>query len=202
MVRADVDGRTLTCNEYGLIGSNFVMRDHQTGTLWQQATGEAFEGPFKGKRLRMLPFVITTWGEWREQHPETLALVLEPRYQEQYQKKAQSMARILFGPRNRAPARGAIRDDPRLPPYEQVVGLEINGGHKAYPLSVLKKGSVLNDRVASTPVLLVQTASGTTMAFTRLLRGQTLNFTMAKPGIAGMLDKETGSVWTPYTTNA
>lgn len=193
-----MDGRKLTCDVYGLIGSNFVMRDHQTGTEWQQATGVAFNGPLKGKRLQMFPFVITTWREWRAQHPTTLALVLEPRYREQYRKKAESMKRILFGSRSRAPDRGATRDDPRLPPYEQVVGIGINGAYKAYPLSQLKKGIVLNDRVGSTPVLLVHAASSdTTTAFTRLLRGGALSFRASKPGASGMVDIETGSTWTP-----
>lgn len=60
------------------------MRDSQTCSRWQQATGEAFEGPMKGTRLPIMPFKLTTWGEWRAQHPETLVLVPVDRYESQY----------------------------------------------------------------------------------------------------------------------
>jgi hypothetical protein len=76
--RANIDGKTLTVDLEGLQGLNFVMRDRQTGSLWQQATGVAFEGPLKGKRLTLIDFLLTTWGEWRQLHPDTLALLCRP----------------------------------------------------------------------------------------------------------------------------
>ena len=41
------------------------MLDRETGSRWQQATGECFEGPLQGKRLTLVPFLLTTRGEWR-----------------------------------------------------------------------------------------------------------------------------------------
>jgi hypothetical protein len=82
--RANIDDKTLRVDLKGLQGLNFVMRDRQTGSLWQQATGIAFEGPMKGKRLTMVDFLLTTWGEWRTQHPDTLALTPDPHYQDRY----------------------------------------------------------------------------------------------------------------------
>ena len=191
-----MDGQTLTFDLFGLRGSNFVMRDRQTESLWQQATGEAFEGPLKGKRLTMVPFLLTTWGEWRAQHRETLALVPQPSHQDQYRQKLQRMASLRT---SAGPERKILRDDPRLPPHEQIRGLEVGGGHKAYPLALLRKQTVLNDQVGSMPVLLVHSAaSDTTTAFSRLLRGRTLTFRTAKLGAAEMEDSETGSKWTPY----
>jgi uncharacterized protein DUF3179 len=194
--RADVDGRALTFDLAGLKGSNFVMRDLQTNSEWQQATGEAFTGPLRGKRLAKVPFLITTWGEWRARHPRTLALVPEPEHQSEYARMAQMMARFSFG-RSSEPA--SLRKDPRLPAYEQIAGLETGGMQKAYPFSVLRKQSVVNDQVGTTPVLLVYVASiDTITAFSRDLRGHVLTFHAAKPGEAGIMDDQTHSRWTPY----
>ncbi|MBI3047498.1 MAG: DUF3179 domain-containing protein [Acidobacteria bacterium] len=85
MFRAEIDGRTLdfdTGSGLGLRGMNFMMRDRETGSTWQQATGEAFDGPLKGKRLTIAPFELTTWEAWRARHPDTLALVPEARFED------------------------------------------------------------------------------------------------------------------------
>lgn len=201
-----MDGQTLTCDLAGARGSNFTMRDRQTGSQWQQATGEAFAGPLKGKRLTIVPFVITTWGEWRAQHPETLAMVLDPEYLVDYRNKRVSIDSLLFGngispghPTERNPERGALRYDPRLPPRERVIGIEVAGGQKAYPVSQLRKQFALNDQVGSTSVVVFHSAaSDTTTAFSRVVRGQTLTFQSARPGTADIVDKETGSRWNAY----
>ena len=172
------------------------MRDRQTESDWQQATGEAFAGPMKGRRLTMLPFVLTTWGEWRAEHPETLALVREPRYQDQYRRMAERVAGLGAAA---APERAPLRDDPRLPPHEQVVGIEARDGHKAYPIALVGKQTALNDQVGSTPVLLIHSAAGDSItAFSRQLHGRTLTFRAAKPGASDVVDNETGSTWTRY----
>src|SRR5712692_1322922 len=54
----DVDGRKLTPELAGTRGSNLTFRDRETGSQWQQATGEAFAGSLKGRHLEMIPFVF------------------------------------------------------------------------------------------------------------------------------------------------
>ncbi len=196
MFSADLDGKTLTFDVFGLRGSNFVMRDRQTESQWQQATGEAFEGPLKGKLLTRVPFLLTTWGEWRAQHPETLALVPEASREDEYKLRIQRMTSLRA---SAGPERKILRDDPRLPPHEQILGLEAGSVHKAYPLALLRKRAVVNDQVGSLPVLLIHSAAGdTTTAFSRLLKGRTLTFHPAKTGAGKLVDDETGSTWTPY----
>ena len=51
-----------------------VMYDHQTDSLWSQYLSEAVEGPLEGTQLDMIPAQLTTWREWRDQYPDTLAL--------------------------------------------------------------------------------------------------------------------------------
>ena len=194
--RADLEGRRLTFDLNGTRGSNFVMRDRQTGTDWQQATGEAFAGPLQGRRLSLLAFEITTWGEWKSRYPQTLAFAMEPRYREQYRLMEQRQKELTaFG----APAFSPLRTDSRLWPTTQVLGVEIGGAYKAYPITLLSKQSVWNDRIGSAPVLLLHMSdTETNRAFSRVISGQTLTFQSINRPAVSMTDLETGSYWNRY----
>jgi hypothetical protein len=195
--KSEVDGEKLTFARAGNRGNNFYMADSETGSHWQQIGGECFEGPLKGKRLTMVPFLFTTWGEWRAQHPQTLALIPESAYAEQYAGMAKRIATMPFGS-NTAPGRELVRQaDTRLPNYEQVIGIESGEAHKAYPAAVLSKQPIINDKVGSTPVVVAYVPStDTTTAFSRIVNGRTLTFRSAHAGT--MTDDETGSTWTTY----
>lgn len=70
-----VDSRLLTLIVSGRLWRNsLVMQDEETGTYWSHVTGEAIEGPLKGKRLETIPAVQTTWKAWRAEHPNTEVL--------------------------------------------------------------------------------------------------------------------------------
>lgn len=194
---AGADGNALTFEIVGLNGMNFVMRDRQTGSRWQQATGEAIAGPLKGKRLELYPFLLTTWKEWRRRHPETLALVPDSRRSAGYER----MRRVLAGQRigRQRPLRGLLREDSRLSPHEQIIGLEAGGAHKAYPLERLKRERVISDEVGGEPVVLIyEVGSETTTAFSRRLDGRVLSFNVLESAPVQLLEEETGSVFNHY----
>lgn len=195
--RSEVDGKRLTFQRAGNRGNNFYMSDAETGSFWQQIGGECFEGPMKGKRLTMVPFLYTTWKEWRTQHPDTLALVPEPAYKKGYDQMAQRIASIQYGS-SRNPGRPLVREaDSRLPNYAEVIGIEIGSAHKAYPATILSKEHVLDDQIGSTPILLIDLpGSDTVIAFSRALTGRTLTFQPAQNG--DIVDQETHSQWNPY----
>ena len=194
---SEVDGKKLTFEWAGNRGNNFYMHDLETHSSWQQIGGGCFEGQMKGKRLTMVPFLYTTWGEWHEQHPDTLVLVPETAYKAGYDFMNERISTVAYGS-NKKPTRELIREqDTRLPNYEQVIGIEIRDGHKAYPVSVLRKEPVVNDKVGSAPILVVYAAaSDTTTAFSRVLHGRTLTF--REVGSGTLLDSETGSKWNLY----
>jgi hypothetical protein len=196
--KSEVEGKKLTFERAGNKGNNFFMLDKETGSHWQQIGGDCFEGPMKGKRLTMVPFLYTTWGEWHEQHPDTLVLVPEAAYKDGYEFMAKSRISVVPYGSNKKPDRDLIREqDTRLPNYEQVIGIEMRDRHKAYPVSTLRKELVVNDNVGSTPILLVYAAaSDTTTAFSRVVGGHTLTFHAAGSGT--ILDTETGSKWSMY----
>ena len=73
-----VDGKELTLGVSGkLVDGNLVMYDTQSDSLWLQSSGESLEGARRGQKLEELPaeaWGVVRWGEWRQQHPDTLVL--------------------------------------------------------------------------------------------------------------------------------
>jgi hypothetical protein len=211
--RADVRGQTLVMDFAANVNMNFVMRDRQTRSLWQQATGEAYEGPLSGQHLEIYPFVVTTWEEWRAEHAKTLVLApvagdvayvpegggppinLYKLLWDRRQQEFQDQRAARGGGR---PARPLRREDSRLPMYEQVVGLDAGGARRAYPVAVLKKERVVNDQLGTQPLVLLATPDGAMVtAFARTLRGRTLTFEMRGPA-GRVVDVETGSRWNAF----
>jgi hypothetical protein len=196
--RAEIGGRRLTFFHTGMRGVNMTFQDRETRTRWQQETGEAFDGPLKGRRLDIYPFIITTWKEWRARHPETLAMTPVPGLTEMYDlmwRAIQARTPDKPGP----PADRTLRaeEDSRLAAYEPVVGVDIGDKRRAYTLAALKRDRVVNDRLGTEAVLIVyMAASDTVTVFSRTLRARTLTF---QPGAAGeLIDRETGSRWSGY----
>jgi len=57
-----------------LLNSNLVMYDRGTDSRWPQMLATAIRGDLQWDRLREFPVAWTTWGRWREAHPETAVL--------------------------------------------------------------------------------------------------------------------------------
>lgn len=73
--RRDLNGETLVFGNHGALwGNAMTWWDHGTGSVWSQPLGEAILGPRKGDRLELFPSSMTSWGAWRDAHPETLTL--------------------------------------------------------------------------------------------------------------------------------
>ena len=73
--RREVNGETLVFGVHGALwGNAMTWWDHSSGSIWSQPLGEAIAGPRKGQTVELLPSQFTTWGAWREEHPDTLAL--------------------------------------------------------------------------------------------------------------------------------
>jgi hypothetical protein len=90
-----------------------------------------------------------------------------------------------------------------LPPRTLVLGLEVGGKSKAYPLDVLQKQSPIIDIVGSVPLmLLLGEDKRSVRAFERMLDGRRLEFFQkTEPNRAAvcpeleLIDAETGSTW-------
>ena len=75
MYSRNLDGRTLKFGHAGILyRSSFVMYDKQTRSLWVHTTGQAIKGKLKGSQLDFIPSIVTTWGRWKKDHPDTTVL--------------------------------------------------------------------------------------------------------------------------------
>ena len=76
--RREVDGNALVFGNQGDLWQNaMTWFDHGTGSIWSQPTGEAIMGPLKGTTLDLLPSTLSTWADWRDRFPDSLALDVE-----------------------------------------------------------------------------------------------------------------------------
>lgn len=57
-----------------LVNSNLLMYDRATDSHWPQILSTAVEGERKGESLVEKRVIWTTWGRWKERHPETTVL--------------------------------------------------------------------------------------------------------------------------------
>ena len=136
-----------------LLRSNKLMLDRETGTLWNNLTGEAMLGPLaaRGARLAVLPLAVTTWGAWRARHPDTRVLALD------------AVAR-RFGYDYRPGAADRARDGVSFPVWKrsdrldrraEIFALRYGQWSKAYPLDVVYRERVIHDRLADLDVVVI-----------------------------------------------
>ncbi|MGH9846196.1 MAG: DUF3179 domain-containing (seleno)protein, partial [Blastocatellia bacterium] len=81
-------GQTFQFGSSGfLFRSNKLMYDRATNTLWNQLTGEPIIGKLAASKLKLklLPVVLTSWGEWKAQHPDTKVVDINTGYERPYQ---------------------------------------------------------------------------------------------------------------------
>jgi hypothetical protein len=200
VIRAEAKGMTLHFDYDSMNGSNEVFKDRETGSKWQQTLSTATCGSLKGTHLETCPFLLTKWGEWHRQHPDTLVLKPLPGYAERLpglNKMINQQWSLAVS--NRPGPPGVFGHDDRLPAREMILGLEVGGEAKAFPISILHTARVINDRVGNAPVVVVhQPGADTTTAFDPRLKGRVLKFRAADPDADRLVDSETHSTWNAY----
>jgi hypothetical protein len=147
-------GETRSFISSGLLyRSNKLMLDRGTRTLWNQLTGRPVLGPLAadGDELSLLPAVVTSWGAWRERHPETTVLALETGHLRPYE------SGVPYGPYFQSPQKMFPAPETRqeLPTKERVFALKRDGVAKAWPLRKLVGERIRNDEIGEQGVVLV-----------------------------------------------
>jgi hypothetical protein len=195
--RAEARGKALILDNAGVVAGNEVFKDRESGSRWQQSSLEAISGPMRGEHLKLYPFLLTSWQEWRRLHPDTLVLKPLPGYADRIAEKNAMIRQGLSGG-GAAPSDVTYHDD-RLKPKTMILGVDVGGASKAFPLEALRRERVVNDTLGGKPILIVhQPASDTTTAFVARAGGRTLTFAAANEGATELTDRETKSRWTPY----
>jgi len=195
--RAEVKGRRLVLENAGLVGGNEVFKDTETGSRWQQSSLQAISGPLQGEHLKLFPFLLTSWQEWRRLHPDTVVLKPLPGYAERIPARN---AQIRQGiPVDRPAPDAVVRRDDRLKPYMKIVGLTVGSASMAFPLDALSQIKVVNDDLGGESIVIIhQPLSDTTTAFVARVNGTRLTFAAANASATELVDRETQSRWDSY----
>lgn len=147
------DGNTYTFGSSGfLYRSNKLMYDRQTRTLWNQISGEPVLGELVDTdvKLPILPIVLSSWGEWLQQHPETKVLDIETGFSRPYE-VASAYGHYFSDTETMFPV---WQRSERFETKDRIFALNLNDIPKAYPVEALTTERVVNDAVGETNVVL------------------------------------------------
>ena len=123
---------------------NMVIADVQTGTLWQQGTGEGVYGALKGRQLEYFAYQQMKLGDWLKEYPDSVIAQEHPDAPKGLLPKKGIMKAMKVTDTFIGPGRTELSG---LPLREKIWGLELNGKSKAYPVSELKKSTGFSDTV-------------------------------------------------------
>ena len=141
------------------------MRDDETGTWWQQVSGKAISGPLSGRALEPVSMDELTFDLWRTESPVGTVIMPDPAYQKKYEKATwekdyENLPVVL-----------TFSHTP-LKMRDIVIGIELNGVARAYPLNLVLRESPIQDEVGGVPVLIAVGPDGKSVrAFRSELNG-------------------------------
>jgi uncharacterized protein DUF3179 len=188
---SEVDGKRLTFHLTGINNQNFIMRDDETGTWWQQVSGEAIHGPLKGKKLTRVENDELTFALWKRENRQGRVLKPDERVKQKYEPadwEAQYATLPVVTP---------VDPNDKLSPRTLIAGLELNGRAAAYPMPALEKQRLVLHDIGVTPLFVVLGDDNKSVrAFERTVDGRALEF-FVKPGTTPiqLTDAETLSTW-------
>ena len=167
------------------------MKDEETGSWWQQVTGEAIFGPFKGKHLKPVFLDELTFATWKHEEPQ--GRVLRPDEGIAASGKyappdwEDSMLRVPVATQVNAPA---------LAKRELVAGITVNDASRAYPVAALQKQNPIIDNLGGTPLVIVLGEDGKSVrAFERTVEGHEREFFLKPNSSPLRLIDDKGTEW-------
>ncbi len=186
-----MDGRTLRFRLAGINNGNALLRDEETSSIWQQSTGEAIFGPLKGRQLAVVQSDELTFALWRKEQPQGQVLMPDAQYQAEYDPKDWES--------HVAKTRTVVDTTKSgIGPHQLMIGVTIDGRSKAYPIEAILAAKLIQDRIESSPVVIVVGPDGASIrAFENNsigVDGARLTFA-AGEGETIMTDAQTGSAW-------
>jgi hypothetical protein len=192
VLRRECNGLRLTFHLAGINNQNFLMRDEETGTYWQQISGLAVSGPLAGERLEIISADELTFKLWRTEQPQGTVLKDDAKFIRQYAKKDWDVEMKTV------PTVLSYAENGRKP-RDLMLGIAAFGASRAFPYEVVLKEKLIQDRVGSEPILLVTGPDGQSVrAFRRKISGatETPEFYLLSDADAGFfMDSIHGAKW-------
>jgi hypothetical protein len=186
-----VDGQLLHFHLSGINNQNFIMKDEETGSWWQQVTGEAIFGPLKGKHLKPVFMDELTFATWKREEPQGRVLSPDPKVAAKGEYAPPDWEAKML----RVPVATQVNAG-TLDKRELVAGITVSNVSMAYPLAALQKQNPIIDKLGGTPLLIVLGEDGKSVrAFDRTVAGHEREFFL-KPNSAPLrLIDDKGTEW-------
>jgi Protein of unknown function (DUF3179) len=199
----DVDGRRLTFHLAGINNQNFLMRDEETGSYWQQISGLAISGPLKGQQLTLMLSDELTFATWKAEEPKGTVLKQVAKYASEYEAKDWDVHMAGRATVIQFPEHG-------MQPRDLILGIQDSGASRAFLYDRVIKEKLVKEYVGPQAVLIVVGPDGQSLrAFRDRIPGvdgvpDFYRMTANKPGgplssalmpSGLMMDAATGSEW-------
>ena len=189
----NVDGRRLTFHLAGINNQNFLMRDEETGSFWQQISGAAISGPLKGRQLTLVLSDELTFGTWKAEEPAGTVLQGVSKYASEYESKDWDV-RMRHQP--------AVIQFPEhgMQPRDLILGIQAPDASRAFLYDRVIQEKLVQGYVGTQPVLIVVGPDEQSVrAFRDRIPGvdgvpDFYRMTANKPGVL-LMDAATGSQW-------
>ncbi len=180
----------LTFHLAGINNQNFLMRDDETGSFWQQISGRAVSGPLKGNQLRLVSTEELSFGLWRKENPHGTVLQPAAAYRKWYEPKDWEK-RINDSPTVvNTKATGLV-------PRTLMIGVEVAGASRAYPVKRMLELKLIQDHLGGKDIFLVVGPDGKSIrAFLSEIDGAPTQFYNKIEDSSGLfMDSATVSEW-------
>jgi hypothetical protein len=189
--RSEIDGLRLTFHLAGINNQNFLMRDEQTGTYWQQISGRAVSGPLAGRSLTLVPSDELGFALWKSEEPQGTVVQDVKAYVSEYSPKDWDVKMA------KAPTVLSFREH-GMQPRDIVMGVAAFGASRAFRYDALVREKLVMDHVGLEPVMLAVGPDGVSIrVFRRRVAGvePAPDFYRVEGQAALFLDAATGSGW-------
>jgi len=181
----EIDGIQFHFHLAGINNQNFLMRDEETGTYWQQINGAAVSGPLAGRALKLIPSDELSFALWKKEQPRGAVLKDRTAYASEYSPKdwdvKMAKARTVLN----FPLAGIGQRDIML-------GIQAFGAARAFPYQAVLREKLVKDHVGAEPIILVV---GPDNQSVRAFRTRDDFFRNVENGSFFLMDAATGSKW-------
>ena len=182
----------LTFHLAGINNQNFLMRDEETGTYWQQISGAAISGPLKGRQLELIHSDELNFSTWKTEQPQGTVLVDAQKYVADYSPKDWDVEM------KREPTVINFAEH-GLKARDLMLGIRAFGASRAWLYDQVIKEKLIKDHVGSEPVLLVVGPDNQSVrAFRDRIPGVDVApdfYRLPDKTTKLLMDAETGSEW-------
>jgi hypothetical protein len=189
--RSEIDGLRLRFHLAGINNQNFLMRDEETGSYWQQISGRAVSGPLAGRSLVLVSSDELSFALWKAEEPQGTVAGDMAAYTPQYAPKDWDV-------RMRKAPTVLSYPEHGMEPRDLVLGVSAFGSSRAFRYDSLLTEKLIIDHVGTEPIMIVVGPDEASVrVFRRRIPGlvQPPQFYRAAGQASLLMDDATGSGW-------